>query len=153
MAEKMESDGNRAMVVPATMNGNDGISATKIGYISAGGIKTVNCWPLNNCSYDTSITLALVQQRCDSDNAQSATLPVIVRDKIMIKLGEEAQDSMKTGPVVRTQVKVSIKEVNVSLVASDLYLTGVSMPGFVVSRSSVQIIMPSRKCDARVIFN
>ena len=254
MAENVKTDVNGAVAVPTAVNGNYEITATKTGYITAGGNKTVDCRPVNNCSCDTSIILALDQPRCDPDTAQSVTLPVIVKDNITNQLVEGAlvtliltnslsgpsmtpvdqprytdtsgtalftlsmngeysvsitadgyvaqsmpievncnpdhcqmctpsasvtlnqefcqdkvmkmivKDSLKNEPVVGAQVKVSIDtfegakeissltigesgEVDVSLVANGLYLTEVSMPGFVLSRSSFQINMSSGECD------
>ena len=69
------------MAVPAAVNSNY--------EITAGGIKTVDCWPLNKCSYDTSIILALDQPRCDPDTAQSVTLPAIIKDNVTNHLIEE----------------------------------------------------------------
>ena len=90
MAENVKTDVNGAVAVPTAVNGNYEITATKTGYIAAGGNKTVDCRPVNNCSCNTSITLALDQPRCDPDTAHSVTLPVIVKDNITNQLVEGA---------------------------------------------------------------
>merc|ERR1719435_536375 len=97
------------------------------------------------CTPSASVTLN--QEFC-----QDKVIKMIVRD------------SLKNEPVVGAQGKVSIDtfegakeissltigesgEVDVSLIANGLYLTEVSMPGFVLARSSFMINMSSGECD------
>merc|ERR1712106_10212 len=83
------------------------------------------------------------------------------QDKVMKMI---VKDSLNNKPVLGAQVKVSIDtfegakeishmeigesgEVDVPLIANGLYLTEVSMPGYVLARSSFQVNMSSGECD------
>merc|ERR1719466_174643 len=254
MAENVQTDVDGKIHVPASANDNYQVTASKDGYITAVGNKTMECNMSNNCSCDTSLTLSLDQPRCDPDAEQSVVLPVTVKDNITnhlikgalvtlvltnslsgssmitvdqpqytdntgtaqfplamngdyslsitaqgyvsqelpmevncnpdhcqlctpsasVSLNQEfcldksmkmiVKNSLTNQPVVGAHVKVSFDtyegmheltsliteesgEADVPIVANGLYVTEVSMPGYVLARSSFHVNMTAEECE------
>merc|ERR1712142_199704 len=90
LGANVKTDVNGNVAVPTAVNGNYHITATKTGYITADGNKTIACSTETNCSCDTSLTMTLDQPRCDPNTEQAVNLPVIVKDNITNQVVEGA---------------------------------------------------------------
>merc|ERR1712106_886369 len=141
------TDASGTAQFPLTMNGEYSASIAADGYVAQSMPIEVNCNP-DHCQLCTpSASVTLNQEFC--------------QDKVMKMI---IKDSLKNEPVVGAQVTVSIDtfegakeissevigetgQVDIPLIANGLYLTEVSMPGFVLARSSFQVNMSSGECD------
>merc|ERR1719431_672863 len=130
-----------------SMNGDYSLSTSAQGYVSQELSVEVNCNPDHCLLCTPSASVSLNQEFC--------------LDKSMKMI---VKDSLTNQPVVGAHVKVSFDtyegmneltsliteesgEADVPIVANGLYVTEVSMPGYVLARSSFRVNMTAEECE------